>query len=192
MIDADGSTILLDLFDEFGATKTEQILALSDDTLKVQNAVVDQITRQVEEKLDGLPYTGIEVVCGNAFFDAFIAHPRVEESWLRYQESNLVNDMRTGFNYGGVSFVNYKGSRNGNPLLEIAPDQALAIPMGVPELFIARYAPADYNETVNTIGLDFYAKSETMKFDKGMEIESQTNPIFLCTRPETVVHLTLG
>jgi hypothetical protein len=54
---------------------------------------------------------------------------------------------------------------------------------GVPDLFITRFAPADYVETVNTIGLPRYAKQIPMRNGKGIELEVQTNPINLCTQP---------
>ena len=45
-------------------------------------------------------------------------------------------------------------------------------------------------ETVNTLGLPYYAKQEVMKFNKGVEIETQSNPICLNTLPEAVIKLT--
>ena len=50
--------------------------------------------------------------------------------------------------------------------------------------------PANYMETVNTIGLPYYAKQEPMDFDKGIEVETQSNPIHLCTRPAAICKLT--
>ena len=52
------------------------------------------------------------------------------------------------------------------------------------------YAPADYIETVNTVGLPFYAKQQLMDFDKGVEIETQSNPLCINTRPRTVIRIT--
>jgi len=72
----------------------------------------------------------------------------------------------------------------------VATDDAYLFPMGSPGLFVTYFAPADYVETVNTIGLPRYAKQEAMKMDKGIDIETQTNPLCLCTRPRTVVKLT--
>ena len=87
----------------------------------------------------------------------------------------------------GVSFEEYHGSVGG---IDFIPDgQAYAIPMGVPGLFTTDFAPADYMETVNTQGLPYYAKQELMRMGKGVELESQSNPITLCTRPEAVIKL---
>ncbi|MCB1718608.1 MAG: major capsid protein, partial [Candidatus Competibacteraceae bacterium] len=72
----------------------------------------------------------------------------------------------------------------------IADDEAYVVPRNVPGLFITRFAPADYMETVNTMGLPIYSKSEPMKMNRGIEMEAQSNPIHLCTRPNAVIKLT--
>jgi hypothetical protein len=45
-------------------------------------------------------------------------------------------------------------------------------------------------ETVNTIGLPYYAKQEELRMGKGIDLESQSNPISICTRPRAVIKLT--
>ena len=61
---------------------------------------------------------------------------------------------------------------------------------GVPGLFQSKYAPADYMETVNTVGLPYYAKQWQMEGGKGRVLESQSNPLHLCTRPNAIVEIT--
>ena len=60
-------------------------------------------------------------------------------------------------------------------------------PVGAPDLFQCYYAPADYMETVNTLGKPYYAKQRQLNFDKGTEIEAQTNPLHICTRPYCLI-----
>lgn len=62
---------------------------------------------------------------------------------------------------------------------------------GVPDLFITRFAPADYNETVNTPGLPFYSRAIEKRNGKGYDLEVQMNAISVCTRPQTLRRLTL-
>jgi hypothetical protein len=47
-------------------------------------------------------------------------------------------------------------------------------------------------ETVNTMGIPYYAKQERMKYDRGVELESQSNPIMLNTLPEAVIKCTVA
>ncbi|WP_029858930.1 major capsid protein, partial [Vibrio parahaemolyticus] len=63
---------------------------------------------------------------------------------------------------------------------------AVMVPEGKPGLFLTRFAPANYKETVNTKGLPYYVKSEPKKFDKGVDLEGQSNPVNLCTSPLAV------
>jgi len=67
---------------------------------------------------------------------------------------------------------------------------AYAYPEGVQNLFQTRFAPADYMETVNTKGLPYYAKQELMKMNKGVHLESQSNPITFCSLPEAVIEVS--
>ena len=48
-------------------------------------------------------------------------------------------------------------------------------------------APGDFIETVNTRGIKIYAKQERMKFDKGIELHTQSNVLYMCTRPAALV-----
>jgi hypothetical protein len=57
----------------------------------------------------------------------------------------------------------------------------------VPNLFRTYYAPADYNETVNTIGKQFYAKQYEMPNGKGWHFDTQTNELNICTRPRVLL-----
>ena len=55
---------------------------------------------------------------------------------------------------------------------------------------MSRFAPAPYNETVNTVGLPYYAKAKEMEFGKGVEVEAQSNPLNICLRPTALVEVT--
>jgi hypothetical protein len=74
----------------------------------------------------------------------------------------------------------------------IAQDEARFFPTGVPELFLTRFAPADYTETVNSIGYPRYAKQYPMPNGKGINLEVQMNAISLCTRPEVLRQGVMG
>jgi hypothetical protein len=46
-------------------------------------------------------------------------------------------------------------------------------------------------ETVNTLGIPYYSRSETLPFGKGVAGEAQSNPLHLCTRPRALIRLKL-
>lgn len=184
VLDADGSTVLLDLFSTFGGAATTHSMALATGATDVRVKCLE-LKRKIEAQLGGLSYSGIRVFCSPGFFDDLVGHADVKESYRLFQNSEMLrNDPRAGFLYGGILWEEYRGSVGGQDF--ITDGEAYAVPEGVSDLFLTNFAPADYMETVNTIGLPYYAKQEVMPMDKGINIEGQSNPISICTRPTAI------
>jgi hypothetical protein len=189
VLDADGSSVLLDMNSAFGLSHQTKDLALDNDATKVRSECV-QIKRMIEQALGALMYTDLTAWCSADFFDAFVDHPAVQKAWDNFQDRmQLQADLRTGFRFAGIEWKEYRGSVNGVDFIESG--SAYVVPAGVADLFVTHYAPADYTETVNTIGLPYYAKQELMDFNKGVQIETQSNPISFCTRPNAIVKATI-
>jgi hypothetical protein len=188
LLDSDGSTVLVNLLTQFGINQTTHSLVLGTATTKVREKVLGLLDL-IEDKLGGVSFTGVRVLCGRNYFKNLIGHDKVAPAWERWNNGEMLrNDPRGGFEFGGAIFEQYRGQVGGNKF--IGDDEAYAIPEGVSELFIGRFAPANYLETVNTNGLPYYSKMQPLEFDTGMKLQSQSNPIFLCTRPGAVVKLT--
>ncbi|WP_300908374.1 major capsid protein [uncultured Desulfovibrio sp.] len=62
-------------------------------------------------------------------------------------------------------------------------------PVG-PGIWKMYHAPADWMETVNTIGLPYYARMDAKPRSRGYDLEVQSNPLTLCIYPEALVELT--
>jgi hypothetical protein len=93
------------------------------------------------------------------------------------------------FEFGGIVWENYQGTDD-NSTVAIAADEARVFVSGVPGLYAEYFAPADFMETVNTIGLPRYAKvAVDQRFNQFVEIHAQQNPLPLCLRPQTLVTL---
>lgn len=185
VLDSNGSTVLYDLFAAFDMTQQTVEMKLDTATTDVQGLCLD-IHEAVEAALDGLSYTGITVRCGKTFWRKLITHKLVKEAFQRYQEgARLRDDPREGFSFGGIFWERYRGGGT----VKIEDAEAYASPEGVMDLFITRFAPADYMETVNTIGLPFYSSSKMLDHNKGVELEAQSNPAHLCTRPKANIKL---
>ena len=187
VLDSDGSSVLLDVYDTFGMTQVTQNFVLNTATTKVKQKIID-LKRAVQSALGGLRMTGVHVFASRSFMDALTGHATIEKAFELFQQNSFARtDTSVLFEMAGVTFEEYDGSV-GN--IDFIPDgQAFAIPLGVPGLFTTDFAPADYMETVNTQGLPYYAKQELMRMNKGIELEAQSNPITLCTRPEAVIKL---
>lgn len=186
VLDKDGST-LIDLFAAFGVTQNTVAMALGTAGTKVRVKASEAI-RACESALGGVSASGYRAMCGTAFFDALSTHDNVEKFFVNTQMANAMgqSDPLQAVNFAGITWERYRGVTG----CEIATDDAYLVPMGVPELFITRYAPANYVETVNTIGLPMYAQAEVRDMGKGYDLEAQTNPLNLCTRPNAVVKMT--
>lgn len=188
IMDSDGKTPLVNLFKRFDIDQTTHSLVLSSDSTKVREKVLELLDK-AEDQLAGVSFTGGRVLCGRNYFKNFTGHKNVQPAWERWNTGEMLrNDPRGGFEFAGVIFEQYRGQVGGVKFVD--DDEAYFIPEGVPDLFIGRMAPANYMETVGTNGLPYYSKVEPLRMNKGVELESQSNPIFLCTRPNAVIKLT--
>lgn len=188
VLDADGS-VLYNFFDILGVDEPDAInFALDDDSTKVRQKCTD-VKRAMATALQagGMQFT-IGALAGDEFFDNLVNHPDVEESY-KYQDAqvNRTDYAFESFQYGGINFINYRGSDDGS--VSIAADECRFFPMGVPGMFEVAYAPADMMNTVNTIGLPRYAipGRDPSGKDKYMSYEIQANPLPYCTRPQALL-----
>jgi hypothetical protein len=185
---ADGTT--LNLYNEYGITAPGVInfpLSGATATGAVRQACAALI-RTMGNNLDGQGFTGVEAICGDAFFDALIMSQEVRATYLNMMDaSELRGQYISGgqswgtFAFGGISWTNYRGYAQGAAMVET--DKAYFYPTGVPNLFPTVYAPADYIETVNTMGLPRYVKQYPMPNDKGIHLDTQMNGLNFCSRP---------
>lgn len=189
VVDADGSS-LFDIFQRFGIGRPLAFSLELDNPDTDVSAKCTEILDAQDDALGNVTSTGARAYCGKTLWAKLIAHKSVREAYLNWQAAaQLMGDRRQPFEFGGITWERYKGKIGNSPF--VADDRAHVVPLGVPDLFISAFAPADYAETVNTEGLPYYAKLERMKFDKGVEGEAQSNPLHLCTRPASVRELTI-
>jgi hypothetical protein len=187
LLDADGVTVIYDLYSEFGITQQSVDFVLGTDATKIKTKVVGAL-RKSEDSLGGGSATEYRAFCGDDFFDAFVSHPVVERAYERYQDGGeLRSDSRGGFAFAGVIWENYRGNVGG--VAYVPTGEGFLVPVGVPDQFITRFAPADWMETANTMGLPKYSKQEPLEMGRGIALENQSNPICLNTRPGSVIRL---
>lgn len=187
VLDADGVSVLLDVYATFGITQLEFNMELNAATTVVRTKS-SNVLDLIEDVLGAVPMTGARAFCGKNFWKDLIDHKSVRETYLNTaQAAELRGKAADSFELGGVTYERYRGRILGNPY--VPDDEALAFPEGVPDFFITRYAPGDYLETVNTDGLPYYTKVEPLPFNKGLQIESQSNPLHLPTRPKAIIRL---
>jgi len=193
LLDAN-SAMIYNLYTEFG------VAAQAIQDWDMHTAATEQAPhctaalRLIETALGGTPYDHIHCLMGDDVWDKFIVNTSVKtafERWSGGQDGQpgafLRSDMRRGFPFAGIYFENYRGKIGTQSFLEA--DEGYVFPVGAPGVFQTIYAPADYIETVNTVGLPFYAKQQVMNFDKGIMIDTQSNPLCICTQPRVIVQI---
>ena len=189
VLDADGKTILLDIYKTFGVQRQKMSMGLNSPDTELRVKCGEALDMQ-EDALGSITSTGSRAFCGKNYWNKLIVHRSVKETYLNSQQAAaLRGDARESFEFGGIVWDRYRGKIAGVSFVH--DDKALLIPEGVPELYISSFAPADYMETVNTQGIPYYSKIEPLPFNKGVAGEAQSNPLHLCTRPRAQILLEL-
>ena len=189
ILDKNGDTIY-NLFNEFGISAPTTIdFVLGTTTTDVRGKCRD-VHDSIGDALEGQNPTRIYGLAGDAFFHKLVTHTKVEETYKNWEASvALRSDPRLPFEFGGISWIRYHtkpkaATAKGSDM--VADSTCRFIAAGVPELFITRYAPAPYEETVNTMGLPRYARQYPRLDGTGRELEVQMNALCLCTRPSAL------
>lgn len=197
LLDSDGE-VLFDYAKEFGEDMPAELDWKLDSTSAADGALrkkATQFVRLLGTSLGGLPCSGVMALCGDDFFDALTEHKEVRDTYKGYADAATLRQAVVGANNDSaqsgvwaqfplfnINWVNYRGAEK----VSVEPDKVKFVPLGVPGLFRTVYAPADYIETVNTMGQRMYAKQWLMPNDKGVNLEFQTNALHYCTRPRAL------
>ena len=192
--DGEGN-VLVNLFDKLGVTQKTQAFEVSKDATDIPS-VLRKVKRMISKDLKGEVMTSVLCLCSGEWFDALTGHETVKEAYRAYQgASPLREDMSNDFVFQGIRFVEYEGTASnakGNLLRFIPDKEAVFLPLGTRNVFETVFGPADYVEAVGTIGLPYYAKQELQRFDKGIDVQTQSNPLPICKRPDLLVKATLS
>jgi hypothetical protein len=187
VLGAKGNTIV-DLHATFGITPS-QVTNEIDFTKPLRSQILKAKTDSKKNQ-KGVKGRRYHALCSETYFAALMDNEDFVKAFERSQEgAALRNDVSGGVEWQGVVWEQYEDDINGK--LIIPEGEARLFPIDKPKLFLTRFAPANYNETVNTIGLPYYSKSEPKRMGKGVDIESQSNVINICTNPLAVRRLTI-
>jgi hypothetical protein len=198
---ADGTS--LNLFTEFGVAAPSDIDFDLDNASPAEGALRRKcagVTRMLTTALGNIPFTGIHALCGDAFFDDLLAHKEVRETYKGWSEAQILRESYIGpnrlsygiFEFGGIVFENYRGAiipnaKDKSPQTFIGTNDCHLFPLGVPGLFKTAYAPADYEETVNTVAERLYSKQYPSMNGKGRHLDVQMNALQYCSRPQVLI-----
>lgn len=189
--DADGS-IIYNYFHEFTVKQESVDFLLGTDSTEILLKCV-AVKRIMEDNLHGETMNGITALVDSAFWDRFIVHSIVKTAYERWRDgSALREDLRDGFWFGGIKFKEYRGTAsdfNGVARPFLPASEGISYPEGTQNVFKNFICPADFLETVNTMGQPRYAKQEARQFNRGIDIHTQANQLPMCMRPALIVKI---
>lgn len=195
VLDADGSTIY-NYFTEFGISQPGEI-TFSNAAVAAAGGMraflQKNIVRPMLRSVGATPMTEIVSLVGDDFWDWFTNHPDVNATYYNWEAAA---DVRKGnafdeFTFGGVRFINYRGTDD-NSTVAVGVAKARFFLRGVPDLYQVAYSPGESFEVANTLGREFYSMVlPDEKRNAFVEIEVCSYPLYMCTRPETLLRGTL-
>ena len=196
LLDADGTTVIYDFFEEFGITKAPPVvldLANTASPVNLRLAFNEWIRDYVRSSGGAVTTnTRIHALAGDAFYDALVTHPDVERFYQNQMQA-LLNQGRPfdSFTWGGITWHNYRGTDD-NTALAIPDDEARVFPVGA-GAFAKAQAPAEFDPFINTMGRDAYMFNipdrERGAYTRG---ELYTYPLYYCQRPDLLRTFTLA
>lgn len=182
VIDGDKSTLLVDIYKEFGLKRKTHDIKISNDATEV-GMILDDILLGMEDKAAGELISGWRVYCSKEFMQGIIWHPSMKAIYQRFQDAAVYRDGKTriAFKHGDIEFVNYSHKFGSDA--DIKAGEAEIVPLGTSETFFEFFAPADMDQFVNKEAKPYYASREKLKHNKGWEVHAQSNPLPLMVRP---------
>ena len=177
--------VILDLFKTFDLIEKDGESTVNFN--KPLRSQLVQIKRDSEKQQKGIKAKTYRGFCTAEFMDQLMEDPDFVKAFDREQNGQkLRDDIRTGVLWQGIFWEEYDTCVGGKDFLKDKGYGAVVFPEDKPNFFLTRFAPADYMETVNTVGLPYYSAAEPLSLNKGIKTENQSNPINVCTSPLAV------
>lgn len=185
ILDADG-TVIENLYTGFGVSQETVNLSLASNT--APNTKIREAMRKSEKVLGAMLVNGFRAYCSPDFFDALVENAAVKAAYANWQaaQDRLAGDMRSGFTHAGVEWIEYAAQIGDKKFVPDGEAYLFPVAQGI---FIEALAPANYLETINTLGKEYYAKAQPLPFDKGYDLEAQSNPLALNLLPAATIKL---
>lgn len=186
--------VLFDAYAQLGESQKTVDFDMSG-TTGLKSTLLD-IKRHIEDSnKSGGMINEIICLCSSSFFNALVNNAEIAEVYSNQAgiTNPLKDDLRAGFVYEGIYFIEYGGSvvlENGNTEAMIEDKTAYFLPRGIQGMFREYYAPKTDMNYVNTEGVSKYASEFSHPEGKWLKLSAETNPLMINTRPQMVVKMT--
>lgn len=193
--DAQSGATILNYFTEFGLSEDTFTFAFSAAPATIVDptpeAALQAKCREVKDAVGaalGGPTGTCEVgaLIDDTFFNNMMLSPGVRSAWndqqnFRRQGSDPGDDV---FDWGGISWKRYRTAVGSNNFFG-GTNVARFYPKGTAAqgIFQQYGAPGPSLEAVGTIGLPMYASQEILPHNAGIQLHTNSSPLFICKRP---------
>ncbi len=209
VLDADGSTVLYDLYSIFEVSQTTSSTALTTTTTDIR-AWAESIADSIDDELGGSGYERVHAFLGGTFYDTLISHKFVQDYLKQIAvtgNTTLMSDLRgggtgdskpvSGFTIGPVTFERARRWKlktpAGDTINAIAPTEGYAFPVGASDqdgaMFKGYFGPQPFDDCVNKLNPPLVVKSQRDQMGKFIEMEGVSCPLFINTRPKATIKL---
>ena len=158
----------------------------------IRSGIFTHVIKPMEAALKGIPYSGLLALCDDTFWAALIESKTIKETYLNQVQASALRGATTEqVIFGGVTWERYRGVGS----TVIASGTAKVIPVGVPDLFIQAFAPADTMDSigVGAMGTPYYVSAYPIDDgNRGWYLEMQSNVKMVCTRPASILTIDLS
>lgn len=199
LYDADGSSVIYNWFEEFNISAPAEIdfdlAAGATAETGTLRPTCNDVVRGMARAAGGAftAQTSVIGLCGDDFWDGITNHQDARKTFLATQEAA---EQRRGldptgldalgfgsFTYGGITWVNYRGSDDGTTV-GVASTKVKFIPVNAPGIFREVQAPGESFEWVNQPGKKEYVRiMPDLVRNEYVELEVDAYPLHICTRP---------
>lgn len=203
--DADGSRLLFNVYTLMGETQKaidwDLTNAAAVDPIQDGN---DELIDYLEDEAQGEMVSGVVKFCSPGYIAAMQKNAAFREAYKYFAERNQGeanpnrDSLHAPFYFKGVSYIRHRGTatfkKSDGTVVKhkfIADNEAIAVPVGTYDCFRTFFGPAEFMETVNTIGQEIYVKPKVMDLDMGLELHAFSHALDLVTKPRLVVKCTI-
>lgn len=193
---APNGTVAIDFYSEFGVTRKSVDFLLGTGTTDIVAKNEEVIAHIQDNVLSAGSVTNTKVLASPEWFSKYVNQAGVKEAYKFYSSVQEPQRSRLGGNttrfrtfvHAGLDIVEYRGSFNGVRL--VPAGKAYAFPEGVDDMFEFYSAPAQTFDLVNTVGEKAYMWEIRSQRNDQIALESESNFLALCRRPQAIVELT--
>lgn len=197
---APNGTVVASYASDFGITQLSVNFALGSATTDVIGRV-ETVIAHIQDNAKGTTVSGVVGYCSPEAFSALISHAKVQASYQYFSatEGQMIQRNRAGGNnmslfreffYGGIRFVEVRGSIGGTRL--VPANEMIFVPTGTQDVFVSYFSNAMKMDLVNTAGEQRYLWVYADPKGEGKTIEGEFNALHAIRQPALVVKGTIA